>query len=583
MKSFYQLLVEQLSHVVQALYPYATAQIESIGGDVTPSTDPKFGDYQYNGAMKLAKIAGKPPREIAAALVHEYTNRFAADGLMDRIEIAGPGFINFTISPAAVASTVQLMAADQQLGAHTAKRQRVIVDFSSPNIAKEMHVGHLRSTIIGDAIARLFEFLGHDVLRLNHLGDWGTAFGMLIAYIREHQQDALHRESITLTELVTWYRAAKAQFDVDPEFKKRSQLAVVQLQGGEHEALEIWRKICAISQKAYQEIYDLLDIKLIDRGESFYNPFLPEIIEHLAQQGVLGESEGAKVVFIDGFVTREGELLPLIVQKSDAGYNYATTDLAALKHRIGVEKADRIIYVTDAGQAQHFQMIFAAAQKAGILDHAQVKVHHVPFGLVLGSDGKKFKTRSGDTERLMDLLDAAIERAYELIKEKNPTIAESELQDLARKLGIAALKYADLSSHRANDYVFSYERMLRFDGNTAPFIIYSYVRTQAILRKIGGAVSVNDTDIVLVHPSERALALRLVQFSEALTAMERELLPNRLTDYLYALASDFNAFFRDCRVEGDVQQDSRAALVALTGTVLKAGLQILGISTVERM
>lgn len=582
MKSIYSTLCQQFLEVIVSLY---AIEYESIEADIAPAMNPAFGDYQFNGAMKLSKRVQKSPRDVAAELVHEYGIRFGTT-LLERLEIAGPGFINLTIATTELQSRAQLLAADDRCGLEPlAVRQRIVVDFSSPNIAKEMHVGHLRSTIIGDAIARYFEFAGHDVVRLNHLGDWGTSFGMLIAYIQQHQQEYLATlSSVSLTQLVEWYRAAKVVFDNDPVFKKDAQLAVVALQSGDAQSLAIWRQICLISQQAYQEIYDRLQVALTDRGESFYNPFLEPLVAEFEQKGLITVSEGAKAIFLDGFVTREGQLLPLIVQKSDAGFNYATTDLAAIKHRITVEKADRIIYVTDAGQAQHFQMIFQAAVKAGILNHARVSVHHVPFGLVLGPDGKKFRTRSGETERLIDLLDAAEQQAGKLIEEKNPAMSADEKNILARKLSIAAVKYADLSCHRVNDYVFSYDRMLKFEGNTAPFILYSYVRTESLLRRMAvSSDELMDYQLTLVHHSERALALRLLQFPQACAAFERELLPNRLTDYLYQVACDFNAFFRDCRVEGDPQQQSRLLLTYCTGRVLKTGLQILGIPTVERM
>lgn len=582
MKTLYNTLCQQISDTITQLYGIVYQGIEA---DITPAVNSAFGDYQFNGAMKLARELKKSPRDVAQELVHHYSTAYGSS-LLERIEIAGPGFINMTIASADLERRIQLLAVDDRCGLEPlAFRQHVIVDFSSPNIAKEMHVGHLRSTIIGDAIARYFEFIGHDVLRLNHLGDWGTSFGMLIAYIQQYQADALAQLSlVSLTELVTWYRAAKVIFDADPVFKKDSQLAVVSLQSGDLQALAIWRQICAISQKAYQEIYDRLDVKLVDRGESFYNPFLEALVKEFEQKGLITVSDGAKAVFLDGFVTREGTLLPLIVQKSDAGFNYATTDLAAIKHRITVEKADRIVYVTDAGQAQHFQMVFQAAAKAGILDHARVSVHHVPFGLVLGPDGKKFKTRSGDTERLIDLLDAAVDQAAKIIEEKNPSLDPEAKHALASKLAVAALKYADLSCHRVNDYVFSYDRMLKFEGNTAPFILYSYVRTESLLRRLAiDSDELKDYQISLVHQSERALALRLLQFPQACASFERELLPNRLTDYLYQVACDFNAFFRDCRVEGDAQQNSRLLLVYTTGRIMKQGLDILGIPVVERM
>jgi len=449
-----------------------------------------------------------------------------------------------------------------------------------------MHVGHLRSTIIGDCLARLFEFLGHDVLRLNHIGDWGTAFGMLIAYMKEQAPDVLTGKKDTdLTHLVGWYKASKQLFDMDPAFKKKSQLEVVALQGGDPESLKAWHIICDISSRAYQQIYDLLDVKLIERGESFYNPMLADTVADLEKKGLITISDGAKCVFVEGFQNREGNLLPLMVQKSDGGYNYDTTDMATIYHRIHDEKGDRLIYVTDSGQSVHFQMIFKVAEMAGYLDPKKVKVDHVPFGLVLGPDGKKFKTRSGDTEKLIDLLTTAIDHADKILQERSPELSEKERHHLAHALGIGAIKYADLSCNRTGDYVFSYDRMLRFEGNTAAYLMYSYVRVAGIKRKVNVNVEtiLKSESIRLEHPSEISLGVHLSQFGEALENVSRDLLPNRLTDYLYALAEKFNAFFRDCRVEGSPEQNSRLLLCEAVARTMKQGLDILGVQTVDRM
>jgi arginyl-tRNA synthetase len=449
-----------------------------------------------------------------------------------------------------------------------------------------MHVGHLRTTIIGDCLARVFEFLGHDVLRLNHVGDWGTQFGMLIAYMKENSPEVLTGKTATdLMHLMEWYRASKKQFDIDPAFKQKAQQEVISLQGGDADSLCAWRIICDISKKAYREIYKLLDIRIIDRGESFYNPFLADLVADLEKKGLIKISEGAKCIFLENFLNREGQPLPLILQKADGGYNYDTTDMAALKHRVEVEKGDRLIYVVDAGQSTHFQMIFAAAEKADYVDRKKVRVEHVAFGLVIGPDGKKFRTRSGETEKLIDLLQAAVFEADKILREKSPDMNIQERENLASALGIGAIKYADLSCHRTGDYVFSYERMLRFDGNTAAFLMYAYVRIAGIKRKV--QVDMKEIQeknkIQLEHPTELALATHLAQFGEILEQVAEELLPNRLTDYLYRLAEKFNAFFRDCRVEGTPQQNSRLLLCELTARVLKQGLDLLGVKTVARM
>lgn len=550
--------------------------------EVLPSSSDRFGHYQFNSAMKLAKLTQKNPRDVAELIL----KNLEQSPLIAKTEIAGPGFVNITLSPQALSDKLNTITYDPRLGISSPEKPlRIVVDFSSPNTAKEMHVGHLRSTIIGDSLARLFEFVGHDVLRLNHIGDWGTSFGMLITYMKTEAPDVLTGKQTTdLSHLVNWYKASKKKFDEDPDFKKASQLEVVALQSGEPKALEAWKIICAVSRKAYQEIYDLLDIRITERGESFYNPFLADTVKDLENKGLIQLSDGAKCLFLDGFQNREGEPLPLMIQKSDGGYNYDTTDMAAIRHRINEEKADRIVIVTDAGQSTHFQMIFKAAEMAGYLDPKKVRTDHVPFGLVLGTDGKKFRTRSGDTERLIDLLTAAIDHAEKIMNERSPELDVGERKKIAHNLGIGAIKYADLSGNRTGDYVFSYDRMLRFEGNTAAFLMYSYVRVAGIKRKVNVDMETLKKDkIVLEHPSEVALGLHLLQFGEALELVDKDLLPNRLTDYLYGLAEKFNAFYRDCTVEGSPQQNSRLLLSELTAKVMKQGLSILGVNTVDKM
>lgn len=556
---------------------------------ITHSTAANFGHYQCNSAMRLTKVLGLPPREIAQQIVQVLTEN-AAEGEFEKCEVAGPGFINIHLSAAFLSNLAQkmcnLLASPQHKPFEmTQVPQRIVIDFSSPNTAKEMHVGHLRSTIIGDALAKLLEYLGHDVLRLNHIGDWGTAFGMLIAYIKQYDPALLSQEQdAELTLLVSHYKTAKKYFDENPDFKKQSQLAVVALQQGEPQALAIWQKICDISSRAYQKIYDILDVHLVLRGESFYNPFLAQIIQDIEQKNLMTLSDGAKCMFLAGFENREGEPLPFILQKSDGGYNYATTDMAAILHRCKEEKAQRIIYVTDAGQATHFKMLFAAATQAGYLDPQKVRTDHVPFGLVLGQDGKKFKTRSGENVKLIDLLTSAVEKADEILTERNQHQAygfdQTEIDNIAQVLGINAVKYADLSCNRISDYTFSFEKMLKFEGNTAAFLMYAYVRIHGIKRKIQNAESAS---IVLEHPSEIALGVHLCQFEEILDSIAQDLMPNRLCEYLYNLSEKFNAFFRDCRVEGVPEQNQRLALCTLTENILKQGLTILGLKTVNRM
>lgn len=569
-------MISQLDNLFKAAGEKAFPGL-SFTSEINPSGQEKFGHYQFNSAMKLGKQIGKNPREVAQGFI----DNIEAGDIVEKFEIAGPGFINIFLKPSFLANKVNKMLTLPHFDiAFPEKQQKIIVEFSSPNTAKELHVGHLRSTIIGDAIARLFEFKGENVLRLNHIGDWGTQFGMLIAHMKEHHSALLRGEEKTdLPHLMKWYKESKARFDADPDFKKRAQLEVVALQSGEPSSKEAWEIICDISRKGYQEIYDLLNVLIQERGESFYNPMLKQTIADLEALDIVQVSEGAKCIFFDGYE------IPLMIQKSDGGFNYDTTDMAAIRHRIDVEKADRIIYITDLGQSLHFQLVFKGAEKAGWLNPSKTKVDHVTFGLVLGADGKKFKTRSGDTEKLIDLLLAATDHAEKLLVERSPDLTESERKKLAHALGLSAVKYADLSCNRTSDYTFSYDKMLRFEGNTAAYLMYSYVRILGIKRKIGPEADsiVKSSTLTLTHPSEIALALHIARFEEAINAFADALMPNRLTDYLFQLADKFNAFFRDCRVEGTPEMGSRLILSEACEKVLRQGFEILGITPVDRM
>lgn len=580
MKTIISILEETFKEATLKAFPELQ---EPLLIEITQSTSDKFGSYQFNSSMKLTKVLQKNPRQIAEEIIAQIKN----DSLISKLDVAGPGFVNVTINPTYLEERLSAIFHDPYLGIETHKnKQKIIIDFSSPNTAKEMHVGHLRSTIIGDCLARLFEFMGDDVLRLNHIGDWGTAFGMLIAYMKLNAPSVLDgTEKTDLPKLMALYKQSKKLFDEDSAFKKAAQLEVVALQGGEPAALSAWKIICDISKRGYQEIYDLLDIKIQDRGESFYNPMLAGVVSELQEKGLVQLSNGAKCIFLEGFQNREGEPLPLMIEKSDGGYNYATTDMATIKHRIEVEKGDRLIYVTDAGQATHIAMIFKAAEKAGFLDPKKTEVNHVTFGLVLGADGKKFKTRSGDTEKLIDLILAAITQAETILHEKNPGMNANELKNLAKALGVGAIKYADLSCNRTGDYTFSYDRMLRFEGNTAAFLMYSYVRIAGIKRKINVDMEElkRTSKIHLKHPSEIALALHLSQFGETIHVLAKDLLPNRLSDYLYNLAEKFNAFYRDCQVVGSEEQNSRILLSEACAITMKKGLEILGLPVVDKM
>lgn len=585
----YQLTQILASSLQQTFYELEDSYLTP---DLTYSTQVQFGHYQCNNAMRIGKQLKKAPREIAQRILENINNNNNATHIIAKMEIAGPGFINIWVNTQMLAQDLDKMLVCDKLGVHLenqTQKQKIVVDFSSPNTAKEMHVGHLRSTIIGDSLCRILEFIGHDVLRLNHIGDWGTAFGMLIAYIQANYDiSQLNENTLDLSNLVTWYKQSKIEFDAQPEFKKQAQEAVVALQSGDPQALFLWQLICRISSVAYHKIYDLLNIKIVDRGESYYNPLLAGLVQELESKGLVELSDGAKCIYLPGYTNREGEPLPFMIQKADGGYNYSTTDLAALKHRVVDEKADRLIYVVDAGQSNHLKMLFAAAAKAGYYDPKKVQCEHVAFGVVLGQDGKKFKTRSGETVRLIDLLDTAIEQANKILIERQKTQTGSD--EIAQALGINAVKYADLSCNRINDYVFSVERMLRFEGNTAAFLMYAYVRIAGIKRKISEHIHTapdskdsKKASIELEHPCEIALGLTLRQFPEMIELVAQDLYPNRLCEYLYRVAEQFNAFFRDCRVEGDVKQNQRLLLCELTAKVLKTGLELLGLTVIDRM
>jgi len=555
--------------------------------------------------MSLAKSAGLNPRECAQKIVDGL--RPLIGDIMEEPEIAGPGFINLKFKEDYLSRALKTMADDaggRLAVPQTSYKKKIVVDFSSPNIAKEMHVGHLRSTIIGDTLSNLLSFAGHDVLRLNHVGDWGTQFGMLVEHLRDEFPQALNKETsknVDLGDLVTLYKAAKKRFDVDDDFKMRSREGVVKLQAGDAEALAAWESLCAASRVEYQKIYDLLSIEgLIERGESFYNPYLNGIIEDLESKGLAVESEGATAVFLEGYTNRDGSPLPMLVRKSDGGFNYATTDLAAIRHRVemdrseGGEKADRVLYVTDAGQSQHFDMVFAAAKMAGLVPES-VSLEHVPFGLVQGEDGKKFATRSGDTVKLKDLLDEAVRIAGEDIKSRmeNPDEELSDaLADVAKTVGIGAVKYADLSMNRESNYKFSYGRMLSLNGNTAPYMLYAYARICGIVRKATDQVDTENVvwpdarDIIISHDSEKQLIRNLVKLPDILSEVESDLYPNRLCDYLFETSQKFNQFYENCSVnnaETPELKASRLSLCTVSAATIKLLMNLLGIPVVEKL
>ncbi len=580
---------EQLTQKFQeALGKSFGEDFTEVDPQVTTARDLRHGDYQANIALPLAKKLGKNPREIAQIIV----NNLSLEDMCEPPSIGGPGFINLKLKPSYLETQLKSLYQDQHLGIEKiGNSSKVIVDFSSPNIAKEMHVGHLRSTIIGDCIARTLEFLGYDVLRLNHVGDWGTQFGMLITYLKEVYPDALTQaDALEIGDLVNFYKQAKKRFDEDDEFQEAAREAVVKLQSGDEKSLKAWQLLCDQSRREFQKIYDRLDVNLTERGESFYNPYLDDVIKALDEQGILQKDQGAQCVFLDGFTNKSGDPLPLIVQKSDGGYNYATTDLAALRYRIKEDEAKQIIYVTDAGQSNHFAQVFQVAKKANFLPDT-VEVTHVPFGLVKGEDGKKLKTRSGETIKLKDLLDEAINYARKDLENRLQSEDRKESEDfinhVAKIVGISAVKYADLSQNRISDYIFSYDKMLALQGNTAPYMLYAYARIQSISRE--GNIDYENLgeniQIILGEETEIELGKYLLQLSETIKEVEKTLLPNRLCDYLYELSKKFNRFYENCPVlkSEEPLRTSRLLLCDLTARTLKLGLSLLGISVLERM
>lgn len=553
------------------------------------ASNPKFGDYQANVALPLAKQLGQQPRAIAQQIV----DKVDVSEICKTPEVAGPGFINLKLKTEYLEAQLKAIQTDPRLGiAPTKNPKRVIVDYPSPNIAKEMHVGHLRPAVIGDCLSRIVEFVGHEVQRISHVGDWGTPFGMLIAYLEEAYPEALTtNETLNLGDLSSFYRQAKKRFDADKQFQEAARLAVVKLQAGDEKTLLAWKIVCQLSSRAYQVIYDLLGIApFIERGESFYNALLPEVVEELDKLGLLVESQGAKCVFLEGFTNREGEPLPLIVKKSDGGYNYAATDLAAIRYRVQVDKVQRVIYPVGAEQKNHFTQIFQVGRKAGWITD-DVEFVHAPFGLVLSEDGQKLKTRSGEAVLLRELLNGAIAHARadieNRIKEEEREETQEFISNVAQIIGISAVKYADLSQNRTSDYIFSYEKMLALKGNTAPYMLYAYVRTQGISRegnidykKLGA-----NAEIILREETELTLAKHLLQLDEVISEVEKDLLPNRLCEYLYQLSDKFNKFYENCPVLKDEEpvRTSRLVLCDLTARTLKLGLSLLGIEVLERM
>ena len=628
----------------EAQAAFAAAGIADSPVVLQPTKNAEHGDFQINGVMGAAKKAKQNPRELAQKVAEV----LADNAVIESAEVAGPGFINLRLRPEFLAQNIQTALNDARFGvAKTDKPQTVVIDYSSPNLAKEMHVGHLRSSIIGDSISRVLEFMGNTVIRQNHVGDWGTQFGMLVAYLVEQQKD---NAAFELADLEQFYRAAKVRFDEDPAFADTAREYVVKLQGGDETVLALWKQFVDISLSHAQAVYDTLGLKLRPEdvaGESTYNNDLQPVVDDLAQKGLAVEDDGAKVVFLDEFKNKEGEPAAFIVQKQGGGFLYASTDLACLRYRVGTLHADRLLYVVDHRQALHFEQLFTTSRKAGYLPE-DVKAEFIGFGTMMGKDGKPFKTRSGDTVKLVDLLDEAINRAEQVVKEKNPKwqltteledglkkissltnsdnlknklkynlenkkleitlendvvyhlpidkidkivrgaeeytdTALSDAEKIARVVGIGAVKYADLSKNRTSDYVFDWDAMLSFEGNTAPYLQYAYTRVQSVFRKAGEWDA--NAPTVLTEPLEKQLATELLKFEDVLQSVADTAYPHYLAAYLYQTATLFSRFYEACpilKAEG-ATRNSRLQLAKLTGDTLKQGLDLLGIDVLDVM
>lgn len=550
---------------------------------VRQSAKAQFGDYQANGVMAIAKRLGLPPRALAEKVV----GLLDLNGIARKVDIAGPGFINIFLDPRWLENQLVEALSSPRLGVASVAPQTIVVDYSAPNVAKEMHVGHVRSTIIGDASVRTLTFLGHNVIRANHVGDWGTQFGMLIAYLEKVQNGG--EAEMQLSSLESFYRAAKQRYDEDPAFAERARGYVVKLQGGDEYCRRMWRKLVDVTMAQNQKTYDRLNVTLKREdvmGESLYNAMLPGIVADLKAKGLAVESEGAIVVFLEEFKNKEGEPMGVIIQKKDGAYLYTTTDIACAKYRYETLKADRIIYYIDSRQHQHLMQAWTIVRKAGYVPKSVPLEHHM-FGMMLGKDGKPFKTRAGGTIKLTDLLDEALERARRLIADKNPTMDDAELERLAQVVGIGAVKYADLSKSRTTDYVFDWDNMLSFEGNTAPYMQYAYTRVASIFKRSGQNEQQLSGAIRLAVEQETQLAVRLLQLEEAIVTVARDGTPHVLCAYLYDLAVLFSAFYEHCPIlttaENEALRQSRLQLALLTARTLKQGLDLLGIETVERM
>ncbi|MFY1026435.1 arginine--tRNA ligase [Actinobacillus seminis] len=550
---------------------------------IRQSSKAQFGDYQANGIMATAKKLGKNPREFAQNVL----DVAELSGIAEKTEIAGPGFINIFLDKNWLTNALNQALSEKNLGIRAMEKKTIVADYSSPNVAKEMHVGHLRSTIIGDAVVRTLEFLGHNVIRANHVGDWGTQFGMLIAYLEKMENE--HASEMELSDLEAFYRAAKEHYDSDPVFAEKARGYVVKLQGGDEYCRTMWKKLVNITMQQNQRNYDRLNVTLTEKdvmGESLYNPMLPRIVADLKEQGLAVEDDGALVVYLDEFKNKEGDPMGVIIQKKDGGFLYTTTDIAAAKYRYETLKADRALVFSDTRQSQHMQQAWLITRKAGYVPDS-FQLEHKNFGMMLGKDGKPFKTRSGGTVKLTDLLDEAIERAEKLIAEKSTALSVEEKAAAVDAVGIGSVKYADLSKNRTTDYVFDWDNMLSFDGNTAPYMQYAYTRIRSIFNKAQlNESQVTDAKMALNTEQERTLAIKLLQFEEAVQLVAKEGSPHILCTYLYELAGIFSGFYEHCPIlnhDDEQVKLSRLKLALLTEKTLKQGLDLLGIKTVEKM
>lgn len=561
---------------------------EGYNPHVTPSKKPGFGDYQANGAMGAAKAMKRNPREIAQSIVEN----LQLDGIANKIEIAGPGFINIHLDQQWLAQQLQIASQDERLG--LAKKETpltVVADYSSPNLAKEMHIGHIRSTCIGDAIVRILEFTGDKLIRQNHVGDWGTQFGMLIAELEDQMQDGEHAE-FALKDLETFYKQSKKHFDEDEAFKKRARDYVVKLQSGDAEVLKLWEKFKNVSLSHNQEIYQKLNVSLTEEdacGESFYNDDLSVLVQELKDKGLSVESEGAQVVFLQELADKNGDPSPVIIQKADGGYLYATTDLAAMRYRCRTLNADRLLYFIDDRQSLHMKQVFLTAQKAEFVP-PHVSLEHHPFGKILGEDGKPYKTREGDAVKLSDVINEAIERACEIVRKRErkegDELSEAQIISIGEKVGIGAIKYADLSKTRTNDYIFDWNAMLSFEGNTGPYLQYAYTRVASIFRNAGETLQEFTGEIVVQEEKEKELAIKLLQFAEIIEQVSEDAYPHVLCTYLYDLASLFMSFYEACPILKADSADIRASRLQISKAVARTmslGLDLLGIDVLEKM